>query len=196
MAPSPLPPRRALTPRALAARFRHAREGATVVEFAILAFPFLALITGIIDMSMLFWASQTLDDALADASRTIQTGQFQSVNSGVADPALVLENLRKQLCQVNGGDRWTLFKCAEVKLEVRVFASMAAGTGANPVDTSTGDWSKGFGTAYANAQASTIVVVQAAVKYPSFTIMFPMTPTFRDGSRLLQSVQVFRTEPF
>ncbi|MCJ2080020.1 TadE/TadG family type IV pilus assembly protein [Methylobacterium sp. J-090] len=196
MDPSPPPPRRALTPGALVARFRRAREGATVVEFAILAFPFLALITGIIDMSMLFWASQTLDDALADASRTIQTGQFQSVNSGVADPALVLENLRKQLCQVNGAERWTLFKCTEVKLDVRVFASMATGATASPIDPSTRDWSTGFGTNYANAQASTIVVIQAAVKYPSLTLMFPMTPAFGDGSRLLQSVQVFRTEPF
>ncbi|WP_082515132.1 TadE/TadG family type IV pilus assembly protein [Methylobacterium sp. Leaf112] len=196
MVPSPHLPSRALTPHTLVSRFRHARAGATAVEFAILAFPFLALITGIIDMSMMFWASQTLDDALADATRTIQTGQFQSANSGVTDPATILENLRQKLCQVNGAERLTLFRCADVKLEVRVYASMTAGTSTNPVDPSTRDWSTGFGTAYANAQASTIVVVQAAVKYPSFTLMFPITQSFADGSRLLHSVQVFRTEPF
>jgi pilus assembly protein Flp/PilA len=73
---------------------------------------------------------------------------------------------------------------------------MAAGKATSPIDGSTRDWSSDFGKSYANAQGGAIVVVQAAVKYPSFTLTLPVTPAFADGSRLLQSVQVFRTEPF
>jgi pilus assembly protein Flp/PilA len=196
MSPLSLIRRRGRASGALLTRFGPARGGATVVEFALVIFPFLALVMGIIDTAMLFWASQTLDDALADAARTIQTGQFQSANSGTADPATVLEALRQQLCQANGAERWTLFKCADVKLDVRVYATMAAGKATSPVDGSTRDWSSDFGKSYANAQGGAIVVVQAAVKYPSFTLTLPVTPAFADGSRLLQSVQVFRTEPF
>lgn len=195
--PAPfLPGRREEAPPSLIARFRRARGGATVVEFALVAFPFFALVTGILDTAMLFWASQTLDDALADAARTVQTGQFQGANAGVTDPAMALENLRKELCRANGAERWTLFKCADVKLDVRVYESVGAGKAIAPLDPQTRDWSPDFGKSYANARASTIVVVQAAVKYPSFTLTFPMTAAFADGSRLLQSVQVFRTEPF
>ncbi|MET0527803.1 MAG: TadE/TadG family type IV pilus assembly protein [Microvirga sp.] len=188
--------RRGRASSTLLARFRDARSGATVVEFALVIFPFLALVTGILDTAMLFWASQTLDDALMDAARTVQTGQFQSANAGVTDPTMVLENLRKELCRANGGERWTLFKCSEVKLDLRIYDSVGAGKVITPIDAQTRDWSQDFGKSYANARGSSIVVIQAAVKYPSVTLTFPMTASFADGSRLLQSVQVFRTEPF
>jgi len=196
MAFMPLYRRNGRSSAALLTRFRRDRGGATVVEFALVIVPFLALMMGIIDMATLFWASQTLDDALADAARTVQTGQFQSANTDVTNAATLLENLRKQLCTVNGAERWTLVACADVKLDVRVYTTMAAGAIGAPLDASSRDWSANFGKNYTNPQGSSIVVIQAAVKYPSFNLMFPMTPTFADGSRLLQSVQVFRTEPF
>lgn len=176
--------------------FFRARGGATAVEFALVVFPFLILVTGILDTAMLFWASQTLDDALADAARTVQTGQFQGANAGETDPARALTNLRNELCRSNGAERWTLFTCSDVKLELRVYDSIAAGKTMTPLDPQTRNWSPDFGKSYTNAQASTIVVIQAAVKYPSFSFTFPMTTSFADGSRLVQSVQVFRTEPF
>lgn len=188
--------RRALLPRALIARFHGANDGATAVEFGLLAIPFFALITGIIDTSLTLWASETLDDAMADAARTIQTGQFQTANAGVTDTKTLIENLRQQLCQSNGSTRTTLFDCSKVKIQVQTFASMNAGTPDNPIDSTTNTWSSSFGTKYTNAGASTIVVVQAAVNYPTWFNILNVTPKFADGSHLLQSVFVFRTEPF
>jgi Flp pilus assembly protein TadG len=183
-------------PRPGASRARSARRGTTAVEFGVLAFPFLVLLTGLVDTGLTFWASQTLDDALVDTARSIQIGQFQASNQGVTDTTVLLANLRTQFCQARGKTRPTIFDCPSVKLEVQTFASVAAGTARNPLDAATRGWTADFGTRYANAGASTIVVVQAAVKYPTWFNMLGITPTFSDGSRLLQSVLVFRTEPF
>lgn len=196
MSRSTRPPRHPPGPTDLVARFRRAREGATAVEFALLAIPFFALIGAIVDTSLTLWASQTLDDALGDAARLIQTGQFQNANVGVTSPTTLIDNLRQQVCQSNGTARPTLFDCTAVKVQVQTFSSLAGSTSDSPVDATTNDWSSNFGTKYANPGAGTIVVVQAAVKYPTWMNVLNVTPKFADGSHLLQSVAVFRTEPF
>lgn len=189
-------PRNPLAPTEIIARFRRSRDGATAVEFALLAIPFFALIGAVVDTSLMLWASETLDDALGDAARLIQTGQFQNTNAGVTNTTTLIENLRQQICRSNGTARVTVFDCSSVKVQVQTFSSIASSASDSPVDSTTNDWSANFGKKYMNAGAGTIVVVQAAVKYPTWMNVFNITPKFADGSRLLQSVAVFRTEPF
>lgn len=178
-------------------RFRGASDGATAVEFALIAFPFFALVAAILEVSMTLWASETLDDALGEAARTIQTGQFQTENRATTDTTTLVENFRKQLCLANGQPRPTVFDCANVKVQVQVFSSMGASSAEDPIDPSTRDWSSSFGKKYSDPGASVIVVVQAATKFSLFfPNLLPVTPSFSDGSRLLQSVSVFRTEPY
>ena len=59
-------------------RFARRNDGAAAVEFGMVAAPFLALMFAIMETALVFFASQTLETAVADSARLIMTGQAQS----------------------------------------------------------------------------------------------------------------------
>lgn len=59
--------------------------GATAVEFALLGLPFAALLFGIVEISVLFFMSSTVHHAVAEVSRDIRTGEFQSTGGGATE---------------------------------------------------------------------------------------------------------------
>src|SRR5207244_11273128 len=58
-------------------RFRCNRRGSAAVEFALVAPMFFALLFAIIEVAMVFFASQVLETVTQDAARQIMTGQAQ-----------------------------------------------------------------------------------------------------------------------
>lgn len=175
----------------------HAEDGATAVEFSLIALPFLSLLAVILQTSLMVWASRNLDDALQRAGRTIYTGQFQKANTGQSDTATLLANMKTAICGASASRVPTVFDCSTLKLNVVLSTSFANGTVPTPLDPKTGDWTKGFGTNYACAQPGAIVVFTAAAKYRvAFSFLYAGLPGFGDGARLLQSTAVFRTEPY
>src|ERR1700732_4338832 len=54
------------------------RQGATAVEFALVAVPFLGLIFGILQTFLVFFSQQLLETAVNQSSRLILTGQAQA----------------------------------------------------------------------------------------------------------------------
>jgi len=63
---------------AVARRFIRQQDGATAVEFAMVAAPFLAMVFAIIETALVFFAGQALETAGADSARLIMTGQAQT----------------------------------------------------------------------------------------------------------------------
>ncbi|MGL1590454.1 TadE/TadG family type IV pilus assembly protein, partial [Vibrio parahaemolyticus] len=61
-------------------RFKRDDKGSTAIEFAFVIGPFLFLIFATIEVAMVFFASQLLETATADAARLILTGQAQAAN--------------------------------------------------------------------------------------------------------------------
>ena len=195
--------RRALNHRT-AARVRSAlgriarrEDGVAAVEFALIATPFLSLLAVILQTALMVWTARNLDDALQRAGRTIYTGQFQKAHTGQTDAGTLLAAMKTAMCGSASASSATAFDCTTLKLNVALSGSFAAGSVPAPLDTRTGDWAQGFGTSYACAQPGAIVVFTAAVKYRvAFSFLYAGLPSFGDGSRLLQSTAVFRTEPY
>ena len=172
-------------------------DGASAVEFALVAMPFIGLLAITLQSAMLIWASRNLDDALQRAGRTIYTGQFQKSNASQNDASTLLAAMKTAICGTNASRIVTAFDCNALKLDVALGSSFAGSTAPSPLDAKTGDWSKGFGSNYACAQPGSIVVVTAAVKQRvAFSFLYGSVSSFSDGSRLLQSTAVFRTEPY
>ncbi|HVW91347.1 MAG TPA: TadE/TadG family type IV pilus assembly protein, partial [Devosia sp.] len=90
------------------AAFLADERGATVVELAILAVPFFAIMGAILETAVVFLASQFLDSAVQDASRLILTGQAQ------ATAGFDIDSFRGAVCDGLYG----MFDCS--KLEIRV----------------------------------------------------------------------------
>lgn len=173
--------------------------GATAVEFALISPIFIAILGAVVQILLMLLVSQNLDAGLQTTVRTLVTGQFQGDNAGTKDKAALLSALRAKLCTNTGTASAAFFNCNDVVLDVQVVETFAsvAGASASALNTTTGDWQSGFGTAYTCPQPGRIAVVRAALKYPVFfSLLNPSLKAFSDGSALVQSNAVFRVEPY
>jgi Flp pilus assembly protein TadG len=170
--------------------FGHKKDGATAVEFGLIAMPFFALLFAILETALAFWSTQVLETAVANAARTVYTGQFQQNNDqSSADIAL---KFKEEVCKHVPA----LFDCTRdtefVHVDVRRFTPGAALPEAikdNQVDLSA------FG--YQATKANDIVLVRVALEYPVFVSMMNSNlPNLANGKRLLMATATFRNEPF
>src|SRR5215813_8073329 len=66
-------------------------SGSTLVEFSLIAFPFIVLLFGAFDIGFYYWGSQELENATAYGARLIRTGQVQTAGINQAQ-------LKAQIC--------------------------------------------------------------------------------------------------
>ncbi len=83
-----------------AARFVAESRGVAAIEFGLIAAPFLALVTAILQIGVLFFAEQDLQTATSKAARLIMTGQAQT--QGMSSNQFI-----QQVCNFDA-----LFTCA------------------------------------------------------------------------------------
>lgn len=169
-------------------RFQRGEHGASAVEFAMIASPCFMLFFAVIEVTMLFWTSQALETAVANASRTILTGQAVSK---YPVPATALGNFKNDVC----ANMTTLIDCqATVSVDVRSYTSFATAnasvsTAGGTIDTS--------GFAYQTPGPNQIFVVRAVMEYP---LTIPNwsngLANLNSGKRALVASAAFRTEPF
>ncbi|SFL39734.1 TadE/TadG family type IV pilus assembly protein [Methylobacterium pseudosasicola] len=185
--------------RALHALPRH-QGGASAVEFALVALPFLALSGAILEAGVTYFAQEILQQAVTDAGRQIYTGQFQTANTSITDTTTLLNNFRTAMCYPGGRARITVFPCANVRVSITKAASFGSATPvqATATNATTGisDWNTNF-PSYTCARAGDVVVVQAAIDVPVyFPLLGAAYATLPNRRRLIQAATVFQVEPF
>lgn len=168
---------------ALIARARGDEGGATAIEFAMVALPFFILILGIIEIGLMFFAGRVLDNATAESARLIRTGQAYSQNfDAAAFKARVMGNLPG------------FFSSDRLSVDVRTYTSFGGISAPSPIDD---EELKDEDFKYVRAGPSQIVVVRVFYRWPLVgSYLGVSSADLADGSRLLGSVQAFRTEPF
>lgn len=174
-----------LLPARLARRFVREENGAAAVEFALVAVPFLALTFAILETALVFFAGQTLETAVTDASRLIMTGQAQTAN-------YTKEDFKTQVCNRIAG----LFDCAGgVYVDVKQYSSFsAAASPTSPVSNGTFDTSK---VTYVPGGPGCIEVVTLYYQWPIYVSLLGNNLSNLNGSkRLLVATAVFRNEPY
>ena len=162
-------------------------RGVTAVEFGLLALPFFTIIFAIIETAMMFFAQQTLDSAVEDASRMIRTGQAQS-------QGFDLTAFRNYMC----GYTFNLFNCSNIVIRVQVLASFSSVTTAPTIENcnlTTCTWA--VTDAYTPGVGRNIIQVSAYYRWPLMVVL----PYFNlknqpDNYRLITAIRVFRNEPF
>ena len=144
--------------------FVRAQDGATAVEFALVALPFLALAGATLEAGVTYFGQEILQQATTDAGRQIYTGQFQTANVAVADTGRLLSNFRTALCFPGGRARITTFPCANVRISITKAASFGSATPVqatviNPI-TGASDWNPNF-PSYTCARANDVTLLIA-----------------------------------
>jgi Flp pilus assembly protein TadG len=166
-------------------RFRRDEGGSTVVEFALVILPFLACLFAIIEIGLVFLAGQVLETSVADASRLILTGQAQSANFDA-------NAFKNQICTPSVQ---AMFKCADIKLDVRTVTTFSAGDFTAPVNSSRALDTSNF--IYDPGTQCQIVVVRVVYEWPTFVRALGLDmATLADGKHLLMSTAAFRNEPY
>jgi Flp pilus assembly protein TadG len=181
-------PRPRLAPIAALRRFVRAQRGATAIEFAIIALPFMVLLFGIVELGMVFLVSTTLQNATDNAARQIRTGQFQTsgANTKADFKTLVCNNMT-----------WLSSPCAgKLTVDVQTFANFTALNAKGQVNAATFDpnnlcWSAG--------QPGDIVLVRAYYQWDVFTPLLNaalVNMGAGSGKRLISAATSFRNEPW
>lgn len=168
-----------------ARRFIRQQDGATTVEFALVAAPFLAMIFAIIETAIVFFAGQTLETAGADSARLIMTGQAQTQGFDQA-------KFKEAVC----GRIYGLFNCSGgLYVDVKNYSSFAAISNNKPIDANGNLQTGTFG--YAPGGPGSIVVVRLMYQWPVYVSLLGLNLADSAGNkRLLMSTVAFRNEPY
>lgn len=166
-------------------RFKQDEQASTAVEFAIVGVPFVFMLIGLIEVSLMYTANSLLQDATADATRKIRTGQIQQSNE---DPETLFRTI---LCDTAE----TFLDCANIQLEV---LALPGGFNDATLDVPTFDEdgnlvSRGFSP----GGSDDVVLIRTVYRYPLMTPF--IGPLLADGgghTKTMMTTMVIKTEPY
>ena len=183
MSSSPIRSRPTIT--ALMRRFWRNQRGVAAVQFAFIAPLFFCLLFAIIEVSLIFFAGQTLETATQDSARMILTGQAQG---GSYTQAM----FKNDLC----GRIVALFNCQSgIYIDVESAPVGTALTLPSPVDASNNFTAANF--KYNPGNATDMVVVRVYYQWPIFvsTLGFSVG-NLANNMFLLNATAAFHNEPY
>ena len=133
-------------------------QGATAVEFGLLALPFLAIILAIFEVGFVYFQTDLLANTVDAAARAMLTGNLQTAGVTTAQ-----QFRNDYLCSGTGRTLPTIFNCSNLIIDVRPATNFAAGDTAN-------DFYKSSSNEFCPGQPGQIMVLRVA--YPLAAI-FP-----------------------
>lgn len=167
------------------AHFARATGGATAVEFAIVAGPFLFLLFSILEIGRLYTINSVLEDATMTAGRQVRTGTMQTSGASATQ-------FKNAVCA-----EMSVFRrecSSRLSVDVRVMPQFASQTAPDPV---TGDQFNEASLTYQPGRARDIILVRTWWRAPIFAPMVTQgLRRLRDGSVVLSAATTFRNEPY
>jgi Flp pilus assembly protein TadG len=179
--------------RKLCRRARSDVRGSAAVEFAFVAPVFFALLLGIIEAGLVFFAQFTLQNAVNDAARQIRTGQMQGNSSNSKDA------FRTLIC--NGIT--PLMQCStSLQIDVESFSNYGGVNYPDPTKTQNGTTTLNAGlNNYDVGTACSVVLVRAFYTWPVWApglawFLNNITDANGNKAHLISSAAAFRNEPY
>jgi Flp pilus assembly protein TadG len=172
--------------RRRAARLARDDNGATAIEFAMVAMPFLMMLFGIIGVGLFFFTTFSLENAVEQASRPIRTGEAQTAG-------MTKDQFKTNVC----GLLPDFVDCGgKLRINVQSYNVGDAIVAPACVDAG-GALVPPAGTPYAVGTANQIMLVTACLQWTmASNIPFLKLGSMADGSALIQASTTFKIEPF
>jgi Flp pilus assembly protein TadG len=169
--------------KTLLRRFRRHRRGSAAVEFALVAPVFFALLFAIVEVALMFFATQVLETVTQTSARYILTGQAQSAS-------LTQGQFKTYVCSQIPA----LFTCANVKVNVQSYPSFGSISNSSVFD---GNGNFVGAQNYCPGNAGDIVFVSLSYQWPLFVtgLGFNMSNP-GTTKRWLNATAAFQNEPF
>jgi Flp pilus assembly protein TadG len=166
-------------------RFRRNRRGSAAVEFALVGPIFFAVLFAIIELALVFFASQILETVTQDTARLVMTGQAQGAS-------LTPQQFKDAVC----ARLVAMFDCTNgAYVDVRSYSAFDTVNISPPIDAA----SKTFvnDMKYCPGKDGDVVVVRLFYQWPVFVTGLGFDLTNLAGKkRLLTATAAFKNEPF
>ena len=181
-------------------RFQQDRNGATAVEFGLVAVPFFGLLMVIFQSGLFFFTSEALDAAVQDAARKLYTGQAQGI--GVNSAAAFVNSY---VCPAKGGTGlFSLVDCTKLIVDVRT--APVSGSFAN-INTNADFYQAGSTPMFCPGGPNDIVIVRVIYPLPVIIPVITGAGVVTAGTvndvannpgrkQLLLGTAVFQNEPY
>ncbi|MFK7840518.1 MAG: TadE/TadG family type IV pilus assembly protein [Bdellovibrionales bacterium] len=159
-------------------------DGVTAVEFSLLLAPYMVLVLGIIEVSMMFLSANLLEGATNSAARLIRTGELQQSGQAPQDV------FRTALCNYE----MVFVNCNDITVEVQTLGGTFGNfnLAAPQFDADGNLVSGGVDPGGANDR----VLIRTAVRYDMMTPIVGSLLSGGTGSKLFMSTIVLQSEPF
>lgn len=169
-------------------KFRNDQQGATAVEFGLLALPFFAIIGATLETALVLLVTQIMENGVQDAGRAIRTGQAQGSGATLAD-------FRTELC----GNTLGMFDCARFHISVKTVTNFASASYTPPVFNplpAPGSWVDP--EVYQSGGGGCVVLINVHYRWTTLSglLGFSLADTPGSTTRLMSGVSIFRNEPF
>ncbi|OLF81379.1 pilus assembly protein TadE [Maricaulis sp. W15] len=166
------------------ARFCRAHDGATAIEFAMIAAPFFLLLFAMIEIAAVFFTGTVLENAVLESARKIRTGEAQTGGMSQA-------GFRQEVCNLIS----TVADCDNLEIDVQVFEDFDTVDQSSPIDENGALDNSDFG--WEPGDAGDIVLVRVFYRWSLMTPNFGgALSNMENNQRLITSATVFRNEPF
>jgi Flp pilus assembly protein TadG len=156
-------------------------RGSAVIEFALVGPPFFLLMAGILEVSVMFFASSVIEGATKEAARQIRTGQVQSS----ADPLVAFKT---ELCDSLVG----VIDCNDVVFNVQTFSSFSTVS----MDIELDEDGKIINTGFLPGGSGAVTVVRAMYRWDFLTPLLGEFMPAGVAGHLLVSTVAFQNEPY
>jgi len=166
-------------------------KGATAVEFALIATPFLALIAALIQTFLLFFAQSLLENAVLHSARQILTGQVQTADASMTQAA-GMAAFHSTVCT----NAAVLFNCNGLMVDVQVASNWSSANTGMPTLTYDSSGNVNNTWQFNPGNAGDIVVVRVMYLWPVFfgPIAFNLANQ-PNGTREIMATAAFQNEP-
>ena len=161
-------------------RFKRSKSGATFVEVSLIILPFFILITGIIEVGLLYWADLELENATEVASRMVYTGR----------QPVTRDDMRTEIC----GRTVILGNCqSNLRIDVRILSNFSdlQNQDVNPVEN--GDLKDDGSFSYQTPDGEQVVLMTVFYKWPLWRFI---PGGYESNVYYIRKTHAFRTEPF
>lgn len=168
--------------------FKKNENGATAVEFALIALPFFAMLFAIIETGIVFLNGQFLDRAVEKASRQIFTGQLSQMPGPAAAK---LTKFKTDVC----GFISAFMDCGRLHYDVTAYNTF--GDAMQPIPMTPTGLDTSALPRFNPGNSGQIVVARVYYLQPIFADLLGAGLANNQGTdRLLVGTAVFRNEPF
>ena len=167
-------------------RFRVAQQGATAVEFALIAPAFLATLIAVFETTIFLFAQQNLQTAAVQAGRLIMTGQVQNSNMTQSQFANVVCPMVQPI-----------FNCSKLMINVQNSSSFSGVSTAAPTLTYDANGNVTNNWTYSPGSPGDVMVVQLIYQWPIVSGPFgTVFSSLGNGTTEMMGVTAFRIEPY